>query len=143
MVRGPQRRTFLSSARLTVSLFFIALLSSSQLQRDVAVARPINGHESLLYQNNTSQPDENIRTLPEGNLILGYAGCDGTNQDKVVSEARAGVNVINWFSSNLVRKTATGEPEVQTPLNFTCVAEVAKTLREENLETTHIISIGG
>ena len=81
------------------------------------------------------------RSLPPGPLIVGYgtAACD---QEKMISEAMAGVNVIIWFATNLV-KGADGRPEVVGGQNHTCVAEVARELRRRKLPTAHMISIGG
>ena len=62
------------------------------------------------------------RRLPSGPLIVGYTGCD---QQKVIAEAAKGVNIVIWFASNLVRNATTGQPQVATGLNHTCVAEVA------------------
>ena len=92
-------------------------------------------------------PAPGPRSLPQGNLLVGYAYiCE----QKVVAQVEAGTNVIVWFSSDLVKDAATGRARVQThrggepqPLNMTCVAEVAQTLRERNLPVTHLISIGG
>eukprot|EP00037_Helgoeca_nana_P015600 m.146195 g.146195 ORF g.146195 m.146195 type:complete len:375 (+) comp23094_c0_seq5:16-1140(+) len=78
------------------------------------------------------------RSLPHGNLILGYAeGCG----DHVLLEAELGVNVINWFAANLA--VVEGTPTVQHQLNLSCVAWVAAELRRKQLPTAHILSIGG
>ena len=80
------------------------------------------------------------RQLPSGPLIVGYTGCD---QQKVLAEAAKGVNVIIWFASNLVRNATTGQPQVATGLNHTCVAEVAQELRRRRLPTAHMLCVGG
>jgi hypothetical protein len=80
------------------------------------------------------------RRLPSGPLIVGYTGCD---QQKVIAEAAKGVNVIIWFASNLVRNATTGQPQVATGLNHTCVAEVAQELRRRRLPTAHMLCVGG
>ena len=80
------------------------------------------------------------RRLPSGPLIVGYTGCD---QQKVIAEAAKGVNVVIWFASNLVRNATTGQPQVATGLNHTCVAEVAQELRRRRLPTAHMLCVGG
>jgi len=80
------------------------------------------------------------RRLPNGPLIIGYTGCD---QQTVIREAVKGVNVIIWFASNLVRNATTGQPQVATGLNHTCVAEVAQKLRRQRLPTAHMLCVGG
>ena len=82
------------------------------------------------------------RTLPDGNLILAYATSCVDDGATVLAEAREGVNVIVWFATNLVRDS-NGKAAITYGLNSTCVAVVAKTLRSEGLETTHLVSIGG
>eukprot|EP00954_Amorphochlora_amoebiformis_P006797 530798-Amorphochlora_amoeboformis.AAC.1 len=89
-----------------------------------------------------------IRTLPNGPLILGYATHCG--EDRIIREAREGVNVIIWFSTNL-KSDANGHPSISfgNPfvshccLNATCIASVARELMKEGLETSHLVSIGG
>jgi hypothetical protein len=61
--------------------------------------------------------------------------------DKVLHEALAGVNVINWFAANLA--VVGGTPRIQLGLNLSCVAHVANELRKRGLPTAHILSIGG
>lgn len=81
------------------------------------------------------------RELPKGPLIVGYgtAACD---QEQMIAEAVAGVNVIIWFATAL-KKGADGQPTVTGGQNHTCVAQVARELRRRNLRTAHMISIGG
>eukprot|EP00298_Acanthocystis_sp_HF-20_P004963 c15262_g2_i1.p1 GENE.c15262_g2_i1~~c15262_g2_i1.p1 ORF type:complete len:397 (-),score=176.53 c15262_g2_i1:30-1172(-) len=81
-------------------------------------------------------------SLPEGPILVGYApgqDCD----EKFLQSATQGVNVIIWFSINLIRNTTTNQPEIQGGPNFDCVANVAMKLHSMNLETVHLISIGG
>jgi hypothetical protein len=90
----------------------------------------------------TANPASTTRTLPSGSLILAYAvSCDDGGVS-VLAEARAGVNVIVWFATNLL-VGGDGTPSIGYGLNTTCIASVAKTLRDEGLETAHLISIGG
>eukprot|EP00658_Telonema_sp_P-2_P083115 TRINITY_DN8916_c0_g1_i3.p1 TRINITY_DN8916_c0_g1~~TRINITY_DN8916_c0_g1_i3.p1 ORF type:complete len:137 (+),score=26.58 TRINITY_DN8916_c0_g1_i3:174-584(+) len=81
------------------------------------------------------------RSLPNGSLIVGYGtSCGDTS--KMIQEAELGVNVIIWFASNLIADRA-NRATVQSGVNHTCVANVAKYLKDQGLETTHLISIGG
>lgn len=81
------------------------------------------------------------RKLPDGNLILGYEPHCTSDGDRVVRIAASGVNVINWFQINL--NGGPNGPEIAFGLNATCIANVARRLRNANLPTTHIITIGG
>ena len=86
------------------------------------------------------------RSLPAGSLIVGYAtACDDANgaTAKVLAEAEAGVNVIIWFASNLVKDATTGAARVAFGMNVTCIANVAATLRARRLPTAHLLSVGG
>ena len=83
------------------------------------------------------------RILPQGNLILAYATECNDGGTTVLAEAREGVNVIIWFATSLIRNKTTGKPAIAYGLNSTCIAVVAKTLKDEGLATTHLISIGG
>jgi len=78
------------------------------------------------------------RQLPTGNIIIAYVdNCDDSGA-QALAEARAGVNVLIWsFISNLDNN------QVHFDLDSNCIAQVAKTLREEHLPTTHLVSIGG
>ncbi len=76
------------------------------------------------------------RSLPAGNLIVGYS--PDCNETQVVQAARDGVNVLIWFAINLA---ANGT--IQHGLNFTCIGLVESTLRADNLTTSHLISVGG
>eukprot|EP01036_Dinobryon_divergens_P031669 gene31669-41112_t len=78
--------------------------------------------------------------LPE-RLIVGYANwneCD----DNIVQAAVNGVNVIIWFSINLLT-SPTGKPMITNGPDMDCVADKVKRIRELGLETVHLISIGG
>ena len=76
------------------------------------------------------------RSLPEGNLIVGYA--PDCNEAQIVQAAEDGVNVVIWFAVNLAAGGA-----IENSLNFTCIARVAHTLRQQALPTAHLISVGG
>jgi hypothetical protein len=86
------------------------------------------------------------RSLPEGPLILAYAThCTSFEDDvtqHILSEAENGANVLIWFAISLGRKENSSKPYIHYGLNSTCVAMVAKTLRDRGLPTTHLISIG-
>jgi len=78
--------------------------------------------------------------LPE-KLIVGYANwhqCD----DTVIRAVEQGVNVVIWFSINL-SVDIHGQPVVTGGPDMDCVAEKIKAIAEKNLETIHLISIGG
>jgi len=79
--------------------------------------------------------------LPRGPLIVGYSQYGKCNQMNI-DAARNGVNVIIWFAINMVSNNQ-GEPVIEGGPDYTCVANVAKTLRDSNLNTTHLMSIGG
>merc|ERR1711907_260401 len=79
------------------------------------------------------------RSLPSGNLIVGYAFCGSEEQkQKMIAEAMKGVNVLIWFASSLV--SVNDAPHVRSGPTHTCVAEAAKELRDRGLNTTHMIS---
>eukprot|EP01038_Epipyxis_sp_PR26KG_P004314 gene4314-6112_t len=77
--------------------------------------------------------------LPD-KLIVGYANwnqCD----DSIVDAVKQGVNVVIWFSINLL--TDNGYPIITNGPNMDCVAEKVQKIHELGLETVHLISIGG
>lgn len=79
--------------------------------------------------------------LPE-KIIVGYANwqqCD----DKIIEAAKNGVNTIIWFSIDLLHNYTIGKPYINRGPDPNCVAQTAKTLKELQLETIHLISIGG
>lgn len=78
--------------------------------------------------------------LPE-KLIVGYANwnqCD----EKIIESVRQGVNVVIWFSINLAVDND-GNPTITNGPDMHCVADIVKKIRDMNLETVHLISIGG
>jgi len=88
------------------------------------------------------------RELPEGSLIVGYAtSCkeiDPISSDPhIIQEAERGVNVVIWSFINLLKDTSTGKQTFDFGLNTTCIAAVARTLRNKGLKTTHLVSVGG
>lgn len=77
-------------------------------------------------------------------LIIGYCNwsqCD----DKIVEAVRDGVNVVVWFSVNLVRDAETGLPKVEwrSAPSPDCVADVVQRIREIDPSVVHLMSIGG
>ncbi len=101
------------------------------------------GHCQPKSESGSSNTQEDARSLPQGNLILAYATSCDNDGASVLAEARNGVNVIVWFATNLIIDENTQKPLIGFGLNSTCIAWVAKTLRDEGLETAHLISIGG
>ena len=83
-----------------------------------------------------------IRKLPDGNLNVGYCNwrqCD----DKIIRAAEQGINVVIWFSINLATDDD-GNQIIDGHLpDFDCVGRIVKELRDKNLPTTHLISVGG
>ena len=95
---------------------------------------------SAHINNDPSKHNGNAALLPE-RLIVGYANwneCD----DNIVQAAINGVNVIIWFSINLLT-SPTGKPIITNGPDMDCVADKVKKIRELGLETVHLISIGG
>jgi hypothetical protein len=81
------------------------------------------------------------RKLPTGKLIVGYANwnqCD----EKIVEAVQHGVNVVIWFSINLLVDEH-GQPAVGNGPDMACVASKVKRIRDLGLECVHLISIGG
>lgn len=79
--------------------------------------------------------------LPE-KLIVGYAGYPRCNE-KLIQSAKNGVNVMIWFAIDLLHNYTTGQPYINGGPDPDCVYETAKMLKELQLETIHLISIGG
>jgi hypothetical protein len=74
-------------------------------------------------------------------VIVGYANwnqCD----DKIIEAVKNGVNVIIWFSINL-SVNSFGKTVITNGPDFDCVAEKVNIIRNMNLLTVHLISIGG
>ena len=46
------------------------------------------------------------RKLPDGKLIVSYA-TEGCSFQKIINEVKAGVNVLVWFSSSLLKDPET------------------------------------
>lgn len=80
------------------------------------------------------------KTLPE-NLIVGYANW-GQCDEKIIEIVKDGVNVLMWFSINL-EVNSDGNPHISVLPDLKCVTKIANQLKELNLPTIHMISIGG
>ena len=83
----------------------------------------------------------NSTTLPE-RMIVGYANW-GQCDEKIVEIVSHGVNVLIWFSINLVRNPITGLPLVQGGPDLDCVGTIVKKIKDLGLPTVHLMSIGG
>lgn len=75
-------------------------------------------------------------------IIVGYANW-GECDESLVQAVKDGVNVLIWFSVNLAVSPVTGKPIIQGGPDIDCVASVVQTIRQLNLETIHLMSIGG
>jgi len=82
-----------------------------------------------------------ISRLPLGPLIIGYPDYQECDQ-KVFSAVKDGVNVVIWFSINLVKDNA-GHASVQGGPDYSCVGRMVQQIQQSSLQTTHLISIGG
>jgi hypothetical protein len=82
-----------------------------------------------------------IPILPE-KIIVGYANwnqCD----ESILEAVKNGVNVIIWFAINLSTDSTTGKPLITNGPNWYDVAIMRNEIQELNLNTIHLISIGG
>jgi hypothetical protein len=101
---------------------------------------------TFAQQKISSEPCQQQRnTMPE-KLIICYADhySDGGVCDiRVYNAAVQGCNVIIWFSINIGFDTSSNSTTISgTSQDFDCVASTASKLREENISTIHLISIG-
>ena len=111
----------------------ISCFQSPHLKRDTM----LSASTISPYMN---EPKRGSVKLPE-RLIVGYANwneCD----DNIIQAVINGVNVIIWFSINLLT-SPTGKPIITNGPDMDCVADKVKRIRELGLETVHLISIGG
>ena len=147
-VKSPSSLTILL---VSILAFYFEVTTSLQLpmKKDGITISP----PSLVYGNCNMEIDSigtgTYRTagryravqLPE-TVIVGYANwneCD----DKIVEAVRNGVNVVMWFAINLDVDTATGLPLITNGPDMDCVADVIAQISALNLDTIHLISIGG
>ena len=81
-------------------------------------------------------------TLPEGNIIAAWQNWGACNETQTLQAVERGVNVIFWFSLNLVKDD--NQPKVSGAIpDPECVAKVRQKILEKELPTRHLISIGG
>lgn len=74
-------------------------------------------------------------------IIIGYA--DNNECDQLLVRAvKQGVNVLIWFSINLMTDRE-GNPIITGGPDLSCVRQIKEQIREMKLPTIHLISIGG
>lgn len=84
------------------------------------------------------------RFLPSGPLNMGYvSSCD---PDKINHAVKTGLNVLFWFSIDLV--DTDGKPgivpnPVQPLPDLACIAKVAALLQTQGYQTSHLVTVGG
>jgi hypothetical protein len=96
---------------------------------------------TLLY---VASAQNEKKYLPSGSLNMGYAS--ECNPEKIVKSVMNGVNVIFWFSIDLANvngKPAIIPNTVQPIPSVDCIINVSNILKEKNLKTTHMVTIGG
>jgi hypothetical protein len=129
---------------VSASLWLLLLLFVSAAMTTWSEEVDINGDRGdvrLLSDLEGPQGKRSRRTLPD-KLIIGYANwneCD----DKLIKAVQQGVNVLIWFSINLIANATTGAPAVSGGPNRECVAKIIQQIAELKLPTIHLISIGG
>ncbi|CAK9098328.1 Haloacid dehalogenase-like hydrolase domain-containing protein 3 [Durusdinium trenchii] len=80
--------------------------------------------------------------LPDGPIIAAWQNWGACNDTQTIQAVERGVNVVFWFSSNLVKDG--DKPKISGPLpDLECVARVRKAIKEKGLPTAHLLSIGG
>ena len=83
-----------------------------------------------------------LATLPEGPIIAAWQNWGTCNETQTLRAVERGVNVVFWFSTNLVKDG--GQPKVTGPIpDLNCVARVRQQIQEKQLPTAHLITIGG
>eukprot|EP00277_Geminigera_cryophila_P003934 CAMPEP_0179431430 /NCGR_PEP_ID=MMETSP0799-20121207/16324_1 /TAXON_ID=46947 /ORGANISM="Geminigera cryophila, Strain CCMP2564" /LENGTH=250 /DNA_ID=CAMNT_0021208361 /DNA_START=1079 /DNA_END=1827 /DNA_ORIENTATION=- len=85
-------------------------------------------------------PEVRLAKMP--NVIVCYADwaqCD----DKVLTAAYNGCNVIVWFAINIRLNVTSNSPMILGGPDPNCVAAIAKNLSDAKLETIHLVSVGG
>ncbi|CAK9098329.1 Haloacid dehalogenase-like hydrolase domain-containing protein 3 [Durusdinium trenchii] len=80
--------------------------------------------------------------LPDGPIIAAWQNWGACNDTQTIQAVERGVNVVFWFSSNLVKDG--DKPKISGPLpDLECVARVRKAIKEKGLPTAHLLTIGG
>ena len=81
-------------------------------------------------------------SLPEGNIIAAWQNWGACNETQTLEAVERGVNVLFWFSLNLVKEE--NQPKISGAIpDLECVARVRSKILEKQLPTRHLISIGG
>lgn len=122
-------------AFLLISSVFILMA------RLAAAAFSLAAHATLACHH--TAPVVTARPLPPGPLNIAYPS-GGECDAKVIDAVTSGLNVVIWSFINL-GSDAQGNPTIlldQAP-DFDCVANLANEMKARNLNTTHMISIGG
>jgi len=81
------------------------------------------------------------RSLSKEPLVIGYANW-GQCDESIIQHVKDGVNVVIWFSINLI-KSPKGKPIIQGGPDYDKVAHVISKIQKERLMATHLIAIGG
>ena len=82
-----------------------------------------------------------LQALPNGPINAGYVG-EGCNATQIVQAVENGLNVLFWFALNIV-DGGKGAPVFEGGPPRSCVASVVAELAVRQLNTTHMISVGG
>lgn len=62
----------------------------------------------------------------------------------MITSVRNGVNVIIWFSIDLVKDNETGDAYIGRGPDMACVAKIVHQIRQEGFhEVVHLIAVGG
>lgn len=81
-------------------------------------------------------------SLPNGPIIAGWQNWGACNETDTLKAVERGVNVVFWFSANLVKEGE--QPKIQGPIpNLDCVANVRQKIQDKKLPTAHLLTIGG
>ncbi len=130
----------MATPRRSTLLLLLLLLSSTAA---AAAAPPRGGCSSPAP---AAPPRAGKRWLPPGSIIGGYApSCNATAAKQVLQAVRDGVNLVYWFSVNLVSVNVSGTPApaVSSGLDLACIAAVTAQLAAEGLNATHVVTVGG
>ena len=82
------------------------------------------------------------KSLPAGPIIAAWQNWGACNETQTLQAVERGVNVVFWFSTNLVNDD--GQPKIKGPIpDLDCVAKVRHKILAKNLPTAHLITVGG
>lgn len=82
------------------------------------------------------------KSLPTGPIIAAWQNWGACNETQTLQAVERGVNVVFWFSTNLVKDD--GQPKIKGPIpDLDCVARVRQKILAKNLPTAHLITVGG